>query len=253
METLSKDAAVKLVRKNLEELDPNGSAMYGETEVGSADVYGDNQSLDSIIARNLPEAINAVHKAAPVQLLEGEAYPFHTGTGDAPAGESISYGANSASDDYCVLHFTLKTASTYLRLVAFQATDSPIVVTDAIGEASPEGRKQLNKYIRGRADRPRLVLLQGKHTGPSFNYYSLKPETVAASPAPSAQSLVGQLSIINEQFYKEPTQLVPNPTYEISRRLRQNIIDYLTAMVMETYSDQHAQVYYQKASTYPSI
>ena len=50
--------AVALVRKNMDELDPNSSMLY-DTENGSAQEYGDNQSLDDIVARNLPEAINA--------------------------------------------------------------------------------------------------------------------------------------------------------------------------------------------------
>ena len=75
MVTLSPSTAIELVRKNLDELDPNGSVMY-EDENGSADEYGDNASLDDIIRRNLPEAINAVHLTAPVAMLEGKEHDF---------------------------------------------------------------------------------------------------------------------------------------------------------------------------------
>lgn len=221
MVTLSPSDAVTLVRKNLDELDPNGSVMYDPD-----DAHGDNASLDDIIRRMLPEAVNEVHLAAPTQLLEGKAV-----TAVNPA---ISEG---------VLSFSLGADSKYLRLVAFRATDSGIVVTDPLPEASPEGRKQLNKYIRGRYDRPRLVLLQGRHTGPAFKYYSMSD-----GYGGTAADAIAQLSIVEEQFYSADAT-----GYEISRRLRQNIIDALTAKVLETYSDQRAQAFYQKANNFPTI
>ena len=231
MVNLSVTDAVELVRKNLDELDPNGSIMMDD-ENGSSPAYSDNPSLNDIIARNLPEAINAVHLAAPVQLLEGREYTF------------TDEDTVSVSEDG-VLSFSLGGDSKFLRLVAFQAADSPIVVTDVLGEATPEGRKQLNPYIRGRADRPRLVLSQGQHTGPVFKYYTL---TDAAAYAEDASEAIEQLSYIKEQFFADTAT-----DYPISRRLRQNIIDCLTAMVLETYSDQRAQSFYQKANSYPTL
>lgn len=228
MVNLSTATAISLVRKNLDEAGLNESVMY-------TDENNDNLSLDDIVRKNLPEAINAVHKYAPVSLLEGEGYQFKS-TGSRPAGETISVTSDG------VLTFSPSTDSNFLRLVAFQAVDSPIVVTDAISEASPEGRKQLNKYIRGRYDRPRLVRLQGKTTPPQFRYYSLKGETAAfGTPATAVASFV----FIREQFYSASAT-----EYRISRLLRQNIIDWLTGMVMETYSNQSAQSFYERARAY---
>ena len=227
MATLAVETAVALVRKNLDEQDPNGSIMYDDQN-GSSAAYGDNESLDSLIAKDLPEAVNAVHKIAPVNLLEGK---------DAVAGDY--YTVASVADG--VMSFVLKADTNYLRLVAFRASDSDIVVSDVIPEASPEGRKQLNPHIRGRKDRPRLVQLQGRHTGPSFKYYSC-----------GSTATVAVLIFVQEQFYT-PQVGSTEVTYDISRRLRQNIIDYLTAQVMETYGDQRSQAYYQKALTFPSL
>jgi len=206
MTTITPAAAVVLVRKNLDELDPNGSVMYsGE----------DNTSLDNIIKRMLPEAINMVHLAAPIQMLEGK-----QGTISNP---SVTDG---------VLSFS---TNNFLRLVSFKASDSDIVITDPIPEASPEGRKQLNPYIRGRYDRPRLVRLQAQD---SFRYYSLKEATTASDA-------VSVFLVVEEQTYNADAA-----NYEISYRLRQNIIDCLTAKVMETYNDQRAQSFYQKANDF---
>ena len=223
MVTITPADAVALVRRNLDEMETNGSQMFTED-------YEDNDAVDNLIRANLPEAINAVHLSAPVQLLEGK---------DA----TIAAGASVSTDG--VLSFSLGEDSRYLRLVAFKAADSGIVVTDTIPEASPEGRKQLNRYVRGRFDRPRLVLLQGRHTEPAFKYYSLaNPDAYSSSPA----SAISLCSYVQEQVFSDSAE-----SYDISRRLRQNIIDWLTAKVMETYSDQRAQAYYQKASIFPNI
>ena len=242
--------AVALVRKNMDELDPNSSMLY-DTENGSAQEYGDNQSLDDIVARNLPEAINAVNLAAPVQLLEGKEHSF-------------AAGSVAISNDG-VMSVDLGAGSTFLRLVAFQAADSAIVVTDTLAEASAEGRKQLNTYVRGRADRPRLVISQGKHSGPVLKYYSLTTPVpiiywingVVVCDGNNYPAAIKQFTYVEEQFYPGVNIPVSEQStklgYYISRCIRQNIIDYLTAVVLETYGDQRAQTFYQKATQFPNI
>ena len=239
MTTLNASDVLTLVRKNLDELDPNGSIMYQDENGSSAD-YGDNESLDEIILRNLPEAINAVHLAAPSALLEGEDAVL---SGETPAPNV------TVTLDNGVLSVNLAD-SAFIRLVAFQAKDSDIVVTDIIPEASAEAHKQLNQYIRGRKDRPRLVQLQGQHSGPKFKYYTTEITTETAG------ATIEQFKYIKEQEYSAATVsqgVVTYPDYDISRRLRQNIVDYTTAKVMETFGDARAQAYYQKANSYPSL
>ena len=245
MDTLSFSTARLLVRKNLEELDPNGSIMYND-ESGSADTYNDNGSLDDIIRRNLPEAINAIHKIAPVQLVEGEKHVF----------PSDDNGCVQITEDGVIV-IKLQSSDSFLRLVEFQAKDSNIVVTDILPEASPEGRKQLNPYIRGKADRPRLVLTQNSFSAPVLKYYSL---TVIApyvilpydgdvrwGTSQRWPLCLNRFSYVKKQLYNESS---PASSYNISRALRENIIDYLTALVLETYSDQRAQAFYKKAAAF---
>lgn len=232
MTTISASNALQLVRKNLDELDPNGSVMYEDAN-GSTAAFGDNRSLDDTVFRCLPEAINAVHLAAPVALLEGESATI--------TGPSI---ANK------VLSFNIGSGSRYLRLVAFKASDSPIVVTDTILEASAEGRKQLNAVIRGSKDRPRLVVMQDGGADPSFKYYTTD---VASESAASAVSL---FKYVKEQTYTANTEsqgVITYATYNISRRLQQNIIDCCTAMVLDIFGDQRAQAFYNKANIFPTI
>lgn len=228
MTTFTVSDARALVRRNLDEMEPNGSVMYAD-ETGE-----DNTSMDNIIARFLPDAINEVHAAAPAALLEG--------TDETPSAVAVSTDG--------VLSFSLAASSAFLRLVAFKAADSGIVVTDVIPEASPEGRKQLNRHIRGRADRPRLVIMQDLSGGPRFKYYTIDtPDTYIENPA----SAIEKLSCVMEQVYVAPTLAEPDPSYNISSLLRQNIIDLLTARVMEAFNDARAQLYIQRANNYPSL
>lgn len=222
--------AKQLVRKNLDELEANGSGMYGEDT--------DNAVLDSLIERSLPEAINAVNLAAPVTLLDGiELEPDNA--------EDFSFVSPVVDG---VLEFKILRED-FLRLVAFRATDSDVVVTSVLDEASAEGRKQLNKYLRGRSDRPRLVKLQGMWKDihdkfcPDFKYYtlSINPEEGEESGA------VALCSYVKEEKYDESSAA---SDYHISQRLRQNIIDYTTALVLTAMGDQRSQSYYQKASIF---
>ena len=229
MATLSPSEAVFLVRKNLDEVDPNGSIMY-DNENGSAVGYGDNDSMDDVIKKTIPEAVNAVHLAAPVTMLEGESVSSFTDT------------SMSAKTLGKVLSFTPSGATNYLRLVAFKAVDSDIVITDAIEEASAEGRKQQNPYIHGTYDRPTLIHLQGDYSGPKFKYYSLKP-----TYSGTAGDAIALFKYVRQLVYV-PT--VTEYTYTYSRLLRQNVIDMLTALVLEIYNDQRAQFFLQRANNF---
>lgn len=150
MVTITKEDAVKAVRKNLDEQGINLSGMFDETT--------DNVDLDSIITKTIPEAIDAVHRSAPVSSLEGVETSF--------VEESVNNG---------VLIF--RTEKPVLRFVGVKAADSNVVISDAVPEVSPEGRKQLNKYVRGTYDNPVLVLQDG--TRNRFKYYTVGDQTVA--------------------------------------------------------------------------
>ena len=222
--------AVRLVRKNLDELEPNGSVMYGGED-------SDNASLDKLIERSLPEAINAVNLAAPVTLLDGV---------ELEPDSALDFSYESPVVDH-VLEFTIKRED-FLRLVAFRAADSDVVVTSVLDEASAEGRKQLNKYLRGRADRPRLVKMQGRFNDNNKFYPVFKYYTLTDTPEEGEESgCVALCSYVKEEKYNEAT---PATFYDVSQRLRQNILDYTTGMVLQAMGDQRAQSYYQKASIF---
>lgn len=197
MFTITPAYAVERVRKNLDEQGLNESLMY-------ADENTDNASLDSLVSKSLPEAINAVHRAAPAYLLEGkDTEPL------------------SCTIEDNVLEFSVE--GKILRLAAFQAADSEIVVTDPIPEDSPEGRKQLNPYIRGTYDNPRLVKMQGADSPALFKYYSLR----GGSFAGGARRAIHKLKIIESLSYEEEAR-----EYPVSADLVDSAIDQLTADVI---------------------
>ena len=213
MNTLLVSDAVMKVRKNLDEQGLNDSVMY--TDEGS-----DNTSMDQLIAKTLPEAINAVHRAAPAHRLEGE---------DVRSDASISVSEG-------VVLFSLP--AHVLRITALRAVDSEIVVTDILSEASAEGRKQLNPYFRGTYDRPRLVRVQHNGEDDHFRYYSLAAGTASSAP-------IAQLDVIYEQKYTADAT-----SYKVSVGLKEAVIAQLTGMVLAIYGEtDKAQYFITQASS----
>ena len=118
--------------------------------------------------------------------------------------------------------------------------DSDIVVRDVIPYGTPEARKQANKYICGRPDRPRLVIgpKDNNTSWPSFQYYSCKNKTTE----------IKFFIIVERQDYSDS-----KTSYDCSSRLKQNVIDYLTGLVLDIYGDQRAQSFYTRANNFSSI
>ena len=226
MINLTPDNAVTFVRRNLDEMAANGSSMI------LTDETGDNASLDDIIKRNIPEAINSICLTAPVPLLEGV---------QAQLSDDDTYAQVTVANDG-VVTIQMKNTADFLRLVAFQAEDSPFVVTEVLLEASPEARKQQNPYIRGTYDKPRMVLSQGTNGAPLLHYYTVKDATHYDSDPTDA---VAQFKYVKRAEYADNAD-----SYPVPEALLQNVIDYLTALVMTTYKDDRAQLYFQKAKQF---
>ena len=228
--------AIEAVRKNLDEQGLNESVMYN-------DENADNDSMDSIIAKTLPEAINEIHRIAPVYLLEGDSLIERNDNQESESSsssqsESSNFSQQDVSISGRVLLFSVP--DTCLRLAAFQAADSDIVVTDVIPEASAEGRKQLNPYIRGTYDNPRMVKVQGKGGPMSFRYYSLKDSSFDNHPIDA----ISRLEVIYQAVYNDQA----GASYQASTELVDSIMYQLTAMVLAIYGQAEMANYFtQKA------
>lgn len=226
MYTLDKATAITLVRKNFDEQKLNDSDMTDLDDI-------DSNEFEEILVKNLPEAINAVHAMAPLSLLDGE----RLDEAELSTAEIDSYG---------VLSFGVK--KDILRLIAFQAADSPYVISEAVSEYSAEGRMQLNPYTRGTSDRPRLVLLQGKAedykwTGTSstgstplsrFRYYSLDSDAY-----PIKVQAIKRFEYIPTYRYADGTT-----SYKVADNVIENVIDQLTGMMLVTYNNSEKATYF---------
>ena len=215
MTTITPSEAVTIVRKNLDEQEINASAMYAS---GSPDT-SDNDSLDSIIKKTLPDAINFVQANAPAALLEG--------ADGRPATASFSGQ---------ILSFTIN--DQILRLVAFQAVDSMVVVGDWTPEFSPEGRKQLDQYVRGTYDDPVLVKVHGKQ---NFKYYTVKSDT-ATTYASSPQNAISRFDYVPQAVYSQGAT-----SYSVATLLKESALLHLTGMVLSIYGDEKANYFFEKA------
>lgn len=216
MYLLEKDKAILLVRKNFDEQKINDSDMMDMDDL-------DSNEFEEILAKNLPEAINAVHAASPLNVLDGEKLSEDELESVQIMGDVLGFG----------------TKKEVLRLIAFKAADSPYVVTDPIPEYSAEGRMQLNPYTRGTSDRPRLVLLQGKVEDKlsSFRYYSL--ESFFENPAEAIE----RFEYLPTYYFKEGVD-----SYRVAENVIENIINYLTAMMLVTYNNiEKANYFFAKA------
>lgn len=259
MYTLDEATAITLVRKNFDEQKLNDSDMTDLDDI-------DSNEFEEILAKNLPEAINAVHAMAPLSLLDGERL-------------DEAELSTAKIDSYGVLSFGVK--KDILRLIAFQAADSPYVISEAVSEYSAEGRMQLNPYTRGTSDRPRLVLLQGKaedcdwETESSETTQTTTDETSESTGLESEDSsgTSGQESSgtttsepaatrfryysLDSDVYTNKAQAIKRfeyiPTYryaddissyKVADNVIENVIDQLTGMMLVTYNNSEKATYF---------
>lgn len=216
MYQLSLSEAQLLVRRNFDEQMENDSNMLG--------VDSDSEQFDSLLAKMLPDAINAVHANAPIQLLEGKFLDVQTLGNIKVVGDVLYFGIRGS----------------FLRMVAFKTEMSPLIC-DAIPEYSVEGRLQLNPYTKGTYDRPKLVLVQGREQSneTSFRYYSL----YKIYSNEDAFKAIERCEYIPRYRYDESTV-----SYGVAENVVENVIDYLTAQMMLTYNEaDKATFYFNKA------
>ena len=134
MYSLAITKAVAYVRQAIDEI--NSSESYGL--IGEAEILDVQKLVEGYFA----EAVINVHTLAPALLMEG-----------IMATEGTDYDLKL---DNGVVTITMKMPT--VRVVSAKCSDSDIVLTDLLSEDSAEGRKQLDRYVRGTYDDPRIVL-----------------------------------------------------------------------------------------------
>lgn len=243
---LSIEAALAFVRKAMDEL----------TSVEDKGMLADPDALDlqKLVEGSIVEAVVKTHSQAPAYLLDGKL-----------AGNEITVRVNDK-----VMSVDFQTD--VLRVISVKVSDSDVIVTGFIPEDSAEGRKQLNRYVRGVPDDPRVVLQQvwgaeGNHRPRLFYYTTEEGEDASANIwyIPYPKIIDGSVNSDNPELEypatgiaegDEPT-LTPmekTPVVEICPRLEYAVLNELTAMVLDILNEHDkASLYRAKSKEYMEV
>ena len=210
---LTVKAALAYVRRAIDEL-TSAEEIGHLTEPDAIDLH-------RLVEGAMVEAVVKAYTLAPALSLEGES-----------ATESKDYTLELKDG---VVTITMLTPTS--RVLSVKCADSEVVLSDLIPENSAEGRKQLNKYVRGTYDDPRLVLLKkwnGDHM-PRMKYYT---------------------TTLAEEELSFDIEFLPYPSLEegvvkVASRLEYAVLNFIVASVLDSFRELDAAERYRvKAKEY---
>lgn len=209
MYKLSVQAAHTHIRRALDEL-------VSVEDIGML-ACPDSLDLHRLAEGFLSEAAVKVHENAPALLLDG-----------VKAVEGVDFEASL--EDGAV---TIVMKKDTVRMASLKMSDSPVVVCDLVPEDSAEGRKQLNRYVRGVYDDPRVVLAKqwAADHRPIFIYYSTEQDTMPE---------------ISLEYVPYPH--LKDSVVEICPRLEHAVLNEVTAMVLDAVSEHEKAALYRTRS-----
>lgn len=211
MYQLSVGAAYAYTRKCMDEM----YSIESEGMVGISDDLNLRRQVEDCIV----EAVVKVHQNAPSVLLEGIGSVYN-----------VNHDLDFDTEEGVI---TITMLMDTLRIVSIKAKDSDIVVCSIVPEDSAEGRKQLNRYVRGVPDDPRVVMMQkGKADyRPILKYYT------------SAETGIDAIDLT----------YIPYPTIEetmvsISPKLEYAVLNEIVAMILDNMSLHDKAALYRNKS-----
>jgi hypothetical protein len=213
MYQLTVKSALSYVRKALDEL----------TSVEDIDMLVGPDALDlsKIVEGYMTEAVIKTYAAASAVLLEG----VMAEDDDA---------AYSLTDKVITITMNVPVA----KILSVKCSDSDVIVSELIPEDSAEGRKQLDKYVRGTYDDPRVVL-QKKWNGdhmPILKYYTTEKTPLVEGDV--------------EVEYLPYPELVEG-VVQIAPRMEYPVLNNIVAMVFDSLNDPtRAEFFRNKAKEY---
>lgn len=199
MYSLTVKGAFAYVRRAIDELTT-------AEEIGHL-VDPDAIDLHRLVEGAMVEAVVKAYSLAPSHILEGET-----------AVKGTDYGLEL--DDGVV---TISMLTPTARVVSVQCNDSEVILSDLIPENSAEGRKQLNKYIRGTYDDPRLVLLKNWNGDnmPRMRYYTTTKE----------------LKDLDFTIEFLPYPVLEEGVVKLASRLEYVVLNLIVASVLDSYKE----------------
>lgn len=220
MVQLSIGAACAYVRKILDEL-------ISVEEIGMI-ASPDAINLHKLVEGAIVEAVVKTHSSAPAIMIDGI-----VGTAGTDYKEEWAKG---------VLGITMLKDT--LRIASVKAHDSEVIVTELIPEDSAEGRKQLNEYIRGVPDDPRVVL---EKTWQDDNKPRLKYYTCANLAGNDTEEETTEKKSMVELCYV-PYPVIDETIVLVCPRLEYAVLNEIAAMILDSINEHDKATLYRTKS-----
>ena len=196
---LTVSAAVTYVRKAIDEL-------TSAEQIGLL-MEPDAINLHRLVEGCIVEAAVKAYMSAPLLSLNGK--------------KATSTSDFSTKPENGVVTITMKTP--VAKILSVKCSDSSVVITNLIPEDSAEGRKQLDAYVRGTYDDPKLVLLKrwDEDHMPIMRYYTVKSTT----PSP----------VFDIEYLPYP--YLEEGVVEIAPRMEYVVLNLIVASVLDSFRE----------------
>ena len=225
MYQLSINSATSFVRTALDELTT-------VEEIGML-VDADAVNLQRLVVNSICEAVVKTHMGASPSMISGIVATVPKAEEEAnPEAEEDPVFSTELDTTSGVVTITMLKDT--LRVVSVQAEDSPVVVCNIYPEHSAEGRKQLNKYVRGVSDDPRVVMQKrwSDTYKPILKYYSTEQTTCPE---------------ITLEYIPYP--VLKDAMVDVSPQLEYAVLNELVAMVLDSVKEHDKAALYRAKST----
>lgn len=215
MYPLTVKGALAYVRRAIDEL-------TSVEEIGML-ISPDAINLHRLVEGCMVEAVLKTYAQAPTESLEG-----------VTAEAESDYALIDLKDGVVTIAFETPIA----RMLSLRCVDSEIIISDLIPENSAEARKQLNKYVRGTYDDPRVVLQKvwNGDNKPMLKYYTTT-----------------KTNLDEVQFDIEilPYPILEEGVVQIASRMEFPVLNNIVALVLDAYKETElADRYRAKAKEY---
>ena len=226
MYQLSINSATSFVRTALDELTT-------VEEIGML-VDADAVNLQRLVVNSICEAVVKTHMGASPSMISGIVATVSKAKEEEANPEAEEDPVFSRELDPTSGVVTITMLKDTLRVVSVQAEDSPVVVCNIYPEHSAEGRKQLNKYVRGVSDDPRVVMQKrwSDTYKPILKYYSTEQTTCPE---------------ITLEYIPYP--VLKDAMVDVSPQLEYAVLNELVAMVLDSVKEHDKAALYRAKST----
>lgn len=200
MYPLTVKGALAYVRKAIDEL-------TSVEDIGML-ISPDAVNLHRLVEGCMVEAVLRTYAQAPVESLEG-----------VMAEVESDYRLMQLQDGVVTIAFETPIS----RMLSLRCVDSDVIVSDLIPENSAEARKQLNKYVRGTYDDPRVVLQKvwNGDNKPIMKYYT---------------TTKGRLDEVHFDIEILPYPTLAEGVVQIAARMEFPVLNNIVALVLDSYA-----------------